>query len=64
MLNLGIRRQHQDARELLSGLAGLQRSVGFRVPDGKLSCVVGVGSQAWDRLFGGRRPLNSILSVN
>jgi putative iron-dependent peroxidase len=44
------------ARELLSDLAGLQRSVGFRVPEGRLSCVAGVGSQAWDRLFGGPRP--------
>jgi putative iron-dependent peroxidase len=44
------------ARELLSSLAGLQRSVGFRVPEGRLSCVVGVGSQAWDRLFSGPRP--------
>lgn len=43
-------------RELLSDLAGLQRSVGFRVPEGRLSCVVGVGSQAWDRLFSGPRP--------
>jgi putative iron-dependent peroxidase len=43
-------------RELLSDLAGLQRSVGFRVPDGQLSCVTGVGSQVWDRLFGGPRP--------
>jgi porphyrinogen peroxidase len=44
------------ARELLSDLSGLQRSVGFRVPDGRLSCVAGVGSQAWDRLFSGPRP--------
>lgn len=44
------------ARDLLSGLAGLQRSVGFRVPEGRLSCVAGVGSQAWDRLFSGPRP--------
>lgn len=44
------------ARELLSDLAGLQRSVGFRVPEGRLSCVAGVGSPAWDRLFGGPRP--------
>ena len=43
-------------RELLSDLAGLGRSVGFRVPEGRLSCVVGVGSQAWDRLFSGPRP--------
>ncbi|MGC1733288.1 MAG: Dyp-type peroxidase [Pseudonocardiaceae bacterium] len=44
------------ARELLSDLAGLQRSVGFRVPGGSVSCVAGVGSQAWDRLFDGPRP--------
>jgi porphyrinogen peroxidase len=43
-------------RELLPDLAGLQRSVGFRAPDGQLSCVTSVGSQAWDRLFGGPRP--------
>jgi putative iron-dependent peroxidase len=44
------------ARERLPDLAGLARSVGFRVPEGRLSCVVGVGSQAWDRLFSGARP--------
>ena len=43
-------------RELLADLAGLQRSVGFRVPEGRLSCVAGIGSQAWDRLFSGPRP--------
>lgn len=43
-------------RELLPDLAGLQRSVGFRVPESRLSCVTGVGSQAWDRLFSGPRP--------
>ncbi len=44
------------ARDLLSALLGLQRGVGFREPRGKLSCVAGVGSLAWDRLFGGPRP--------
>ncbi|MER6944231.1 Dyp-type peroxidase [Nonomuraea sp. NPDC000554] len=44
------------ARELLSDLSGLERSVGFRVPDGRLSCVTGIGSDAWGRLFGGPRP--------
>ncbi len=43
-------------RDLLSELSGLQRAVGFREPDGKLSCVAGVGSDAWDRLFAGSRP--------
>jgi porphyrinogen peroxidase len=44
------------ARQLLSDLAALQRSVGFRVPEDRLSCVAGIGSQAWDRLFAGDRP--------
>jgi putative iron-dependent peroxidase len=29
------------ARDLLADCAGLQRSVGFRIPDGGLTCVVG-----------------------
>ena len=44
------------ARELLSDCAGLQRAVGFRLPDGELTCVAGVGSEAWNRLFSGPRP--------
>jgi porphyrinogen peroxidase len=44
------------ARGLLSELSGLQRAVGFRVPELRLSCVAGIGAQAWDRLFGGPRP--------
>jgi putative iron-dependent peroxidase len=44
------------ARDLLADVAGLQRAVGFRNPSGGLSCVVGVGSTAWDRLFSGPRP--------
>jgi putative iron-dependent peroxidase len=44
------------ARDLLSDCSALQRSVGFRIPDGGLTCVVGVGSVAWDRLFSGPRP--------
>src|ERR1700730_3946101 len=43
-------------RELLPDLAGLVRSVGFRIPKGTLTCVTGVGSAAWDRLFSGPRP--------
>jgi porphyrinogen peroxidase len=42
--------------DLLGDLAALQRSVGFRIPEGMLACVAGVGSQAWDRLFSGPRP--------
>ncbi len=43
-------------RDVVADIAGLQRSVGFRVPDGKLTCVVGIGSDAWDRLYDGPRP--------
>ncbi len=37
-------------RELLGDVGGLIRSVAFRIPDGGLSCVVGIGSDLWDRL--------------
>ena len=43
-------------RGLLADLSALQRAVGFRVPEGALSCVASVGSDAWDRLFAGPRP--------
>ena len=43
-------------RGLLADMAALERSVGFRLPEGRLACVVGIGSSAWDRLFAGPRP--------
>ncbi|HLY57630.1 MAG TPA: Dyp-type peroxidase [Stellaceae bacterium] len=43
-------------RTLCADLAGLLRSVGFREPDEHLSCIMGFGSDAWDRLFGAPRP--------
>jgi putative iron-dependent peroxidase len=43
-------------RDLLADVSGLRRSVGFRIPEGGLSCVVGLGSGLWDRLFGHPRP--------
>lgn len=46
----------QAVRDLLPDLAGLQRSVGFRIPDGALEAVAAIGSEAWDRLFAGPRP--------
>ncbi|MDA3642751.1 Dyp-type peroxidase [Saccharopolyspora indica] len=45
-----------DVRDLLGDLAGLQRAVGFRYPEGGLACVAGIGSAAWDRLYSGPRP--------
>ena len=46
----------EDVRDLLGDVPGLTRSVGFRIPDGTLSCVVGIGATLWDRLFAGPRP--------
>jgi putative iron-dependent peroxidase len=37
-------------------LSGLVRAVGFRDPESAVSCIMGVGSEAWDRLFGSPRP--------
>jgi len=43
-------------RDLLRDVSGLIRSVGFRIPDGGLGCVVGLGSELWERLLGWPRP--------
>jgi putative iron-dependent peroxidase len=43
-------------RSLCGDLAALLRAVGFREPAANLSCVMGIGSAAWDRLFGEPRP--------
>ena len=43
-------------RGLCGDLSSLLRAVGFRDLQGNLSCVMGFGSQAWDRLFDGPRP--------
>ncbi len=50
-------REHDAAvRSLCGDLAALLRAVGFRDLDGRLSCVMGFGSDAWDRLFKPPRP--------
>jgi porphyrinogen peroxidase len=36
----------------LADVPGLKRSVGFRIPEAELSCVVGIGAGLWDRLTG------------
>jgi putative iron-dependent peroxidase len=41
---------------LCADLSALLRAVGFRNLDGALSCILGIGSDAWDRLFGSPRP--------
>jgi porphyrinogen peroxidase len=43
-------------RSFCGDLAALLRAVEFRDLEGGLSCVVGFGSDVWDRLFGPPRP--------
>jgi porphyrinogen peroxidase len=44
-------------RSFCGNLAALVRAVEFRDLEGGLSCVIGFGSDAWDRLFGQPRPM-------
>jgi putative iron-dependent peroxidase len=46
----------EPVRALCGDLSSLLRGIGFRAPDGRLSCVMGFGSDAWDRIFGQPRP--------
>ncbi len=43
-------------REALAAAGGLRRAVGFRAPEAGLTCVIGIGSECWDRLYGAPRP--------
>ena len=57
VLTLKPEPEHRETvRALCGDLPGFLRAVGFRDPDGHLSCVMGFGSDAWDRLFGPPRP--------
>ena len=46
----------ETVRSFCGDLAALFRAVEFRDLEGGLSCVLGFGSEAWDRLFGSPRP--------
>jgi putative iron-dependent peroxidase len=46
----------QTVKDVLSDPGALVRSVGFRDLDGRLSCNIGIGSAAWDRLGFALRP--------
>ena len=49
--------EHRETiRAFCGDLAALLRAVEFRDIEGGLSCVMGFGSDAWDRLFGAPRP--------
>jgi porphyrinogen peroxidase len=43
-------------RALCGDLNSLLRAIGFRDLEGRLSCVMAFGSDAWDRLFGTPKP--------
>jgi len=43
-------------RSFCGDIAALTRAVDFRDLEARLSCVMGIGSEAWDRLFGNPRP--------
>jgi porphyrinogen peroxidase len=43
-------------REFCPDLSALFRAVDFRNIEGGLSCIMGIGSEAWDPLFGQPRP--------
>src|SRR5437660_6716302 len=43
-------------RSFCASLPGLVRAVEFRDLEARLSCVMGIGSDAWDKLFGDPRP--------
>ena len=46
-------------RDVLGAVGDLVKNVGFRDLNGRLSCVVGIGSALWDRLATGARGLPS-----
>src|ERR1700757_2720512 len=43
-------------RSFCADLPALIRAVEFRDLEARLSCVMGIGSDAWDKLFGGSGP--------
>lgn len=48
--------KYAAVRSFLADLAGLVRAVDFRNTEAGLTCVVGLGSDAWDKIFGTPRP--------
>jgi porphyrinogen peroxidase len=48
--------EYSAVRSFCADFAGLVRAVEFRDLEAGLSCVLGIGSDAWDRLFGEPRP--------
>lgn len=53
-----------EVRDLLSDLAGVTCAVGFREPEGQLSCVAGIGAALWDRMYDRPRTERKIVHDN
>jgi porphyrinogen peroxidase len=47
---------YSAVRSFLAGLSGLVRAVEFRNIEAGLTCIAGIGSDAWNKLFGSPRP--------
>jgi porphyrinogen peroxidase len=57
VVTVNCEEENEAAVRMLCGdLAALLRAVGFRDIEGRLSCVMAFGSDAWDRLFGAPKP--------
>src|SRR6201995_4875816 len=50
------RAAYDQVRSFCADLSGLIRAVEFRDIEGGLTCVIGFGSDAWDKVFGSPRP--------
>lgn len=46
----------ERVRDFLADLPGIVRGVSFRVPTDELDCVVGIGSDLWERLYSAPKP--------
>jgi putative iron-dependent peroxidase len=47
---------HERVRDVIADIGGLVRAAGFRDLAARLSCIVGIGSDAWDRFGAPHRP--------
>jgi len=57
VLNIAANPASEDTvRSICADLSKLTRAVAFRDHDALLTCVMGIGSEAWVRLFGSLRP--------
>ncbi|MFT3898671.1 MAG: Dyp-type peroxidase [Gordonia sp. (in: high G+C Gram-positive bacteria)] len=56
VLTLNAAASIDEVRDVIEGFSGTVRSVSSRDPDANLVGILGIGSDAWDRLIAGPRP--------